>query len=92
MNISKEIQKVFRKLVRKYNDEKIEEVLKEFADLGRLDNISQHSQPKNETSTKIDAAKITELLQTVYETDDAELVVDFSKIRDIFELGLSDPS
>ena len=58
--ISKQIQKVSRKLVRKYNDEKVEEILKEFADLGRLDNIQHHSQPKKETSTKIDAEKFTD--------------------------------
>ena len=46
--ISKKIQKVSRRLTRKY-DEKTEEILKEFADLGRLDNVLQHAQPKNET-------------------------------------------
>lgn len=45
-NISKTIQKTSRKLVRKYNDAKVEGILKEFADVGRLDNISQYSKPK----------------------------------------------
>ena len=37
--ISKTIQKVLRKLVRKHNDAKVEVILKEFADLGRLEKI-----------------------------------------------------
>ena len=44
-HISKTIQKVLRKLVRKHNEAKVENILKEFADLGRLDNVSQNSKP-----------------------------------------------
>ena len=79
-NVSKTIQKVSRRLIRKHNDEKVEDILKEFADLGRLDNISQYSKPKKEPSDKVGAEDFVKLLQKVYESDDAEIQVDKEKI------------
>ena len=64
--ISKQIQKVSRKLVRKYKDEKVERVLKEFADLGRLDNISKDTKPKKETSATIESVEFVKLFENVY--------------------------
>ena len=75
-NISKMIQKVSRKLVRKYNDAKVEADLKAFADLGRLDNISQYSKPIKEPSDKVGADDFVKILQKVYGSDDSELLVD----------------
>jgi len=89
-DISKSIQKVLRKLVRKHNDTKVENILKEFADLGRLDNVSKDSKPKKETETIIEPSEFVKLFEKVYESDEAELTADISKIREIPKFTMED--
>ena len=70
-----------KRLVRKFNDAKVEDILKEFADLGRLDHIPQYSKPKKESSDKIEPGDFVKLLQKIYESENVALMVDVDKIR-----------
>ena len=64
-NLSKTIQKTLRKLVRIYTPAKVENILKEFADLGRLDSISQNSKPKKEIPNRIEAKEFVKLFENI---------------------------
>ena len=47
--ISQQIQKVLRKIIRKHNDATLKCILEKFAELGKLDHISQNTKPKKYT-------------------------------------------
>lgn len=71
------------KLARGYDDAEVEHILKGFADLGRLDHISQGTKPKKDTSTKIETNAFVKLFHNINETGDAELTADVSELRDV---------
>ena len=74
---------LIRKLVRKHNDAKVENILKEFADLGRLNEISKETKPRKEISATIKSVEFVKLFESVYGSDDAELQADVLKLREI---------
>ena len=78
-DLSKTIQKVSRRLIRRHNDAKIGEILREFADLRRLDAISEFSKPTKQCTEKIDSQEFVALFQKVYASEDLELRVDKEK-------------
>ena len=81
--ISKAIQKLFRRLSRKYQTDKYSEILEDFKDLGRLPDIHRHPIKKLLDTAQIDNATFAEVLEKVYDDTDGIIEMDVHEVENI---------
>ena len=87
-SISKSIQKLSRKLLRKYKNEETEHLLQDFSGLSDLPNILECPISSSGKHQEIDCNIFAKALQQVYEDPDGTISVDYEKIKSIPEFIL----
>ena len=82
-SISKQIQKVSRRILRKHQTAEATKKLEEFSDLSDLPKIQEYPIKHSGSSIEINPKSFAEPLQEIYEDPGGTISVDYEKIKDV---------